>query len=99
MKPLKVRISITLDDPIYQKIKGLAEYDDRSVSSYINLALRDHLEQLEREGKIFVFSPRIPTVSRIERDCDALKHFYEHGYQQAKKRHAELQAYLEKWQI
>ena len=44
MKPLKVRISITLDDPIYQKIKGLAEYDDRSVSSYINLALRDHLE-------------------------------------------------------
>lgn len=49
MKPLKVRISITLDDPIYQKIKGLAEYDDRSVSSYINLALRAHLEQLERE--------------------------------------------------
>ena len=40
MKPLKVRISITLDDPIYQRIKGLAEYDDRSVSSYINLALR-----------------------------------------------------------
>ena len=49
VKPLKVRISITLDDPIYQKIKGLAEYDDRSVSSYINLALRDHLEQLHRE--------------------------------------------------
>ena len=49
MKPLKVRISITLDDPIYQRIKGLAEYDDRSVSSYINLALRDHLEQLDRE--------------------------------------------------
>ena len=49
MKPLKVRISITLDDPIYQKIRGLAEYDDRSVSSYITLALRDHLEQLERE--------------------------------------------------
>ena len=49
MKPLKVRISITLDDPIYQKIKGLAEYDDRSVSSYINRALRNHLEQLRRE--------------------------------------------------
>ncbi len=50
MKPLKVRISITLDDPIYQKIKGLAEYDDRSVSSYINLALREHLAQLDREA-------------------------------------------------
>ena len=51
MKPLKVRISITLDDPIYQRIKGLAEYDDRSVSSYINLALRDHLNQLDREAR------------------------------------------------
>ena len=55
VKPLKVRISITLDDPIYQKIKGLAEYDDRSVSSYINLALRDHLEQLEREEECQAF--------------------------------------------
>ena len=49
MKPLKARISITIDDPIYQKIRGLAEYDDRSVSSYINLVLRDYLERLERE--------------------------------------------------
>ena len=49
MKPLKTRISITLDDPIYQKIKGLAEYDDRSVSSYLNLALRHHLKRLEQE--------------------------------------------------
>ena len=51
MKPLKVRISITLDDPLYQRIKGLAEYDDRSVSSYINLALRDHLNELDREAQ------------------------------------------------
>ena len=51
MKPLKVRISITLDDPIYQKIKGLAEYDDRSVSSYINLVLKKHFEQLEKREK------------------------------------------------
>ena len=49
MKPLKTRISITIDDPIYQRIKGLAEYDDRSVSSYINLVLREHLKQLERK--------------------------------------------------
>lgn len=48
MKPLKIRVTITIDDPIYQRIKGLAEYDDRSVSSYINLALRDHLAQLDR---------------------------------------------------
>lgn len=49
MKPLKAKISITLDDPIYEKIKELAEYDDRSVSSYINLVLREHLERLEKK--------------------------------------------------
>ena len=53
------------------------------------------VEQLQREGKIFVFSPRIPTVSRTEKDYDSLMHFYEHGYQQAKRRHRELQEYLE----
>lgn len=54
------------------------------------------VEQLEREGKIFVFCPKIPTVSRIEKDCDALQHFYEHGYQQAKRKYSQLQAYLER---
>lgn len=51
MKPLKTKISITLDGPIYEKVKDLAEYDDRSVSSYINLVLREHLERLERKKK------------------------------------------------
>ncbi len=52
------------------------------------------VERLEREGRIFVFQPLIPTVSRLERDCEALAHFYKHGYQQAKRRYEELQAYL-----
>lgn len=54
------------------------------------------VEQLEREGKIFVFCPRIPTVSRVEKDYDALRHFYEHGYQQAKRKYTQLEAYLER---
>ena len=49
MKPMKKTISITLDYPILDKIKQLAEYEDRSVSSYINLVLREHLEQLEQK--------------------------------------------------
>ena len=49
MKPLKVKVSISIDEPVYEKIKELAEYDDRAVSSYINLVLRKHLEQLEKE--------------------------------------------------
>lgn len=49
MKPLKTKISITLDDTILEKVKDLAEQDDRSLSSYINLLLKDHLEQLEQQ--------------------------------------------------
>ena len=49
MKPLKVKVSISIDGPVYEKIKELAEYDDRPVSSYINLVLRKHLEQLEKK--------------------------------------------------
>lgn len=44
MKPLKEKISITIDSDILQKIKLLAEYDDRSVSQYINLVLKKHIE-------------------------------------------------------
>ena len=49
MKPTKKTISISLDYPILEKVKSLAEYEDRSVSSYINLVLREHLEQLEKK--------------------------------------------------
>ena len=48
MKPIKTKISITLDDPILERIKVLAEEEDRSLSSYINLALKAHLERLEQ---------------------------------------------------
>lgn len=51
MKPLKKSISITLDYPVLEQIQHLAEYDDRSVSSYINLVLREHLERLEQEKR------------------------------------------------
>lgn len=51
MKPTKKTISISLDHPILEKIKQLAEYEDRSVSSYINLVLREHLEKIETKQK------------------------------------------------
>ena len=47
MKPLKTKISITLDDPVLARVKYLAELEDRSLSSYINLVLRAHLEELD----------------------------------------------------
>lgn len=54
------------------------------------------LEQLESEGKIFVLRPLIPTVSRLEKDYDALMHFYEHGYRLMRKEYDELMRFLEK---
>ena len=49
MKPMKRSISITLDGPVLERVKALAEREDRSLSSYINLVLRAHLEALDRE--------------------------------------------------
>ncbi len=47
MKPLKNKVSITLDSDIIEKIKQLAENDDRSFSQYINLILKEYLNQKE----------------------------------------------------
>ena len=44
MKPLKTKVSITLDTDLIQSIKLLAEEDDRSFSQYINLVLKEYLK-------------------------------------------------------
>ena len=51
MKPLKEKISITIDNDILAKLKAEAEYDDRSLSQYINLVLKQYIKNLENEGK------------------------------------------------
>lgn len=48
MKPLKEKISITIDNDILVKLKEKAEYDDRSLSQYINLVLKQHINKLEK---------------------------------------------------
>ena len=45
MKPLKQSISITLDSDVIAAIKARAEDCDRSVSQYINLVLKEHLQK------------------------------------------------------
>ena len=44
MKPLKEKVSITLDSDIVDKIKILADDDDRSFSQYINMVLKKYLK-------------------------------------------------------
>ena len=43
LKPLKEKISITVDSDILEKIRHLAENDERSLSQYINLILKSHI--------------------------------------------------------
>lgn len=50
MRPLKQQLSITLDGDIVEKIKRLAEEQDRSVSQYINLVLKNYLKRLEEKN-------------------------------------------------
>ena len=49
MKPLKKKVSITLDSDLVEMIKTMAEEDDRSFSQYINMVLKDHVNR-ENEG-------------------------------------------------
>ena len=49
LKPYKKKVSITLDEDLIEKIKLLAEDCERSFSQYINMALRDHVQ--EKLGK------------------------------------------------
>ena len=40
MKPLKTKVSLTLDNDLLESLKNMAENDDRSLSQYINMALK-----------------------------------------------------------
>lgn len=44
MKPSKEKISITIDADVLKALREKAEADDRSLSQYINLILKKHLE-------------------------------------------------------
>lgn len=51
MKPLKTKVSITLDSEIIDAVKVLAEQDDRSFSQYINLVLKEYLKEKNEKGQ------------------------------------------------
>lgn len=51
MKPMKNKVSITLDEDVIEKIKQLAENDDRSFSQYINMILKEHLLKFSETTK------------------------------------------------
>lgn len=103
-------VVILTRNPGYRKKpvkKVLAKMYKRAYRSYpelVNTTLRrnakynwqmEQVERLEREGKIYVLRPLIPTVSRLEKDYDMLMNFYEHGYCLMKREYDGLMRFLE----
>ena len=56
MKPLKEKISITIDNDILEAIKLQAEQDDRSLSQYINIVLKQHVKDKATKNKPWRFT-------------------------------------------
>lgn len=88
--------------------KGVNGIYEKSYSKYPELvrAIRrrykqynetvDMIQQLEREGKIFVIRPTVKPVGRLEQKKEILEAFYNHGYQTMREQFVELQLYLSK---
>lgn len=53
MKPKKLKVSITLDPDIIEKITEMAENDDRSFSQYINMVLKEYIAKMVDENTSF----------------------------------------------
>lgn len=46
MKPLKEKISITIDGDVLEEARAAAEADDRSLSQFINIAVKAYLNSI-----------------------------------------------------
>lgn len=51
VRPLKEKISITIDGDLLEKVKYEAERDDRSLSQYINMVLKRHINRIAQRDK------------------------------------------------
>lgn len=49
MRPLKEKVSLTIDWETLKQIRALADKDDRSLSQYINIVLKEHLNTIKEE--------------------------------------------------
>ena len=51
MKPLKEKISITLDGDLLEILRSEAEKDDRALAQYINRILKEHTKEKFPQNK------------------------------------------------
>ena len=50
LKPLKEKVSLTIDSDILEVLRTLAEDDDRSLSQYINIVLKSHISNKKQNS-------------------------------------------------
>ncbi len=65
MKPLKEKISITVDSDLLEKAKLFAEEDDRSLSQYINLVLKEHIKKGRTRKSVKLFANKNPHTMHL----------------------------------
>ena len=51
LKPLKKKLSITLDEDLIEWLRVCAEENDRSLSQFINLVLKTYMKEHETANK------------------------------------------------
>lgn len=78
---------------VYRKYPAFAEALGQSDRSYNRQC--DLLQQLRRQGRVFVISPSEPvTIGRLEKDMEKLGRLYHLGYADARRQLEDLRAYL-----
>ncbi len=55
MRPLKTKVSITVDNDTLDQVRKMADEDERSLSNYINRILRAYVDQ-SSSGKKLIFT-------------------------------------------
>lgn len=54
----------------------------------------NYLKELEKEGKIYILRPEIPSISKTKPDYERAEEFYIHGYELMNKKLPELKEFL-----
>ena len=77
----------------YKKYPNFVYATRRRVHMY-NQTMEE-IEQLEKDGKVFVIRPQVKTPGKLTKDASTLNAFYEHGYQYMEKQYHNLKEYME----
>ena len=74
---------------------SITPYINASIIMQLLTVIVPRLEQLAKEGRIYLVSPSVPMkISRLEKDMEKLGHLYARGYKDAKDQMEQLKAYL-----